>query len=158
MLGEESPEEHKFSPEEVCTRLAAALGSHHEGNRLGGMSIVGGYASGNGSRKLTQQEISRGSCFGAIASKGENEHVNEANLVGMAPWLVGKSSGHRDGPPKPVIESRPAKRNKVPPEVPDRVADLDGGIGMDPELTAKLLPGGRTGAESVAFGWGSFGT
>ena len=121
----------------------------------------GGNASGDGSRKLAQQMISRGSCFRAIASKGENKHVNEANLVGMAPWLVGKSTGHRDGPPKPVIESRPAKRNakiKVPPEVPDRVADLDGGIGMDPELTAKLLPGGRTGAESVAFGWGSFGT
>ena len=122
---------------------------------------MGGYASGNGSRKLAGQVISRGSCFGAIASKGENEHVNEANLVGMAPWLVGKSPGHRDGPPKPVIESRPAKRNakiKVPPEVPDRVADLDGGIGMDPELTAKLLPGGGAGAESVAFGWDSFGT
>ena len=44
--------------------------------------------------------------------------MKEANLVGMAPWLIGKSPGHRDGPPKPVIESRPAKRNatiKVPP-------------------------------------------
>ena len=122
---------------------------------------MGGNASSDGSRKLAEQIISRGSCFRAIASKGENKHVNEADLVGMAPWLVGKSPGHRDGSHEPVIESRPAKRNakiKVPPEVPDRVADLDGGIGMDPELTAKLLPGGGTGAESVAFGWGSFGT
>ena len=111
VLGEEAPEQHKFSPEEVSTWLAATLGSNHVRNRVGGMSIVGGYASGNGSRKLTQQEISRGSCFGAIASKGENEHVNEANLVGMAPWLVGKSSGHSDGPPKPVVERGPTTRN-----------------------------------------------
>ena len=125
------------------------------------MSIVGGNASGDGSRKLAQQMISRGSCFRAIASKVQNNHVDEADLVGMAPWLVGKSPGHRDCTPKPVIQSRPSKRNtkiKMPPEVPDRVADLDGGIGMDPKLTAKLLPGGGTGAESVEFGWGSFGT
>ena len=87
--------------------------------------------------------------------------MNEADLVGMAPWLVGKSPGHRDGSPEPVIESRPAKRNtkiKVPPEVPDRVADLDGGVSMDPVLTAKLLPGRGAGAECIAFGWSSFGT
>ena len=122
---------------------------------------MGGNASGDGSRQLAQHMISRGSCFRAIAGKGENKHVNEADLVGMAPWLVGKSPGHRDGTPKPVIESRPAKRNtkiKVPPEVPDRIANLDGGIGMDPEFTAKLIPGGGAGAESVAFGWSSFGT
>ena len=122
---------------------------------------MGGNAGGDGSRKLSHQMISRRCSFRTIASKGKNKHVDEADLVGMAPWLVGKSPGHSDGSPKPVIEGRPRQRNakvEVPPEVPDRVADLDGGIGMDPELTAKLLPGGRTSAESVAFGWGSFGT
>ena len=68
-------------------------------------------ASGDGSGKLAQQITSRGSCFRAIASKGENKHVNEADLVGMAPWLVGKSPGHRDGSPKPVVEGRAANRN-----------------------------------------------
>ena len=69
---------------------------------------MGGNASGDGSRKLGQQLISRRGCFRAIAGKGENKHVNEADLVGMAPRLEGKSPGHRDGTPKPGIESRPA--------------------------------------------------
>ena len=105
--------------------------------------------------------ISRRSSFRTIAGKGKNEHIDEADLVGMAPRLVGKSPGHSDGSPKSVVEGRPTQRNakvEVPPEVPNRVADLNGSIGMDPELTAKFIPGGITGAERVAFGWGSFGT
>ena len=122
---------------------------------------MGGNAGGDGSRKLSHQMISRRSSFRTIASKGKNKHVDEADLVGMAPWLVGKSPGHSDGSPKPVIEGRPTQRNakvEVPPEVPDRIADLYGSIGMDPKLTAEFLPGGRTGAERVAFSWSSFGT
>ena len=68
----------------------------------------GGVASGDGKGKLGQQVISRWGCFRAIAGKWENKHVDETDLVGMAPRLEGKSPGHRDGTPKPGIESRPA--------------------------------------------------
>ena len=87
--------------------------------------------------------------------------MDEADHVGMAPRLEGKSPCHRDGAPKPGIESRPAECNakiQVPPEVPDRVAYLDGGVGMNPVLTAKLIPGRGAGAECVAFGRSSFST
>ena len=70
VLGEEAPEQHKFPPEEVGSRFATALGSHHESNGIGGVSIVGGDASGDGSSKLGQQMISRWGCFRAIAGNG----------------------------------------------------------------------------------------
>ena len=46
----------------------------------------------------------------------------------------------------------------MPTKVPDRIADLDKRISMDPMLTAKLLPGRRASAEGVALGRGSFST
>ena len=70
---------------------------------------MGGNAGGGGSRKLASQEISRRSSFRTIASKGENKHVNEANLAGMAPWLGGKS-------PVVIVMARLSLSLKVDPQ------------------------------------------
>ena len=112
-------------------------------------------ASSNGRRKLGHQVASRWRCFRAIAGKGENKHVDEADLVVMAPRLEGKGPGHSDGASKPGIESGPIQSNtkiKMPIKVPDRIANLDQRIHMDPALRAQFLPGGRAGAEGIADG------
>ena len=41
MFSEKAPKQHQLPPQQVGTWLAAALGSHHVRNRIGGMSIVG---------------------------------------------------------------------------------------------------------------------
>ena len=52
MFGQEAPKQHQLSPQQVGTWLAAALGGDHEGNDVGGVSVVGRKASSNGKGKL----------------------------------------------------------------------------------------------------------
>ena len=74
---------------------------------------------------------------------------------------MGKGSRYGDGAPKSIIESGPAKgytKIQVAPKVPNRIANLDQGIHMDPVLGSELTPGRRAGAKGVALGRGSFST
>ena len=107
MLGEKAPKQHQLPPQQVSTWLTAALGGDNESDAVGSMGVVGRDACSNGRRKLSHQVVSRWRCFRAIAGKGENKHVNEADLVSMAPRREGKGPGHSDGTSKPGIEGGP---------------------------------------------------
>ena len=65
------------------------------------------YASSNGRGELGHQVVGRWRCFRAVAGEGENEHVDKADLVSMAPRLEGKGPGHSDGTSKPGIAGSP---------------------------------------------------
>ena len=84
------------------------------------MGVVGRKASSDGRRKLRHQVVGRWRRFRAIAGKGEDKRVNEADLTSMAPGFVGKP-GHGDGAPQSAVESSAAEgdaETQVAPQVP----------------------------------------
>ena len=109
VLGNDAPEQHQFSMEQVGTRLVAALRCNHKGEAVGSGGIVRRQASSDGRGKLRNKPLSMRGRLRAVAGQGQDQHMNQALLASKAPGLESKRPRHGDGALQPVVESGAAE-------------------------------------------------
>ena len=154
MLGAKPSKKIDFAQQHVTTRFKAMRSGSKESNGLAGAGVERRNGRGNGRGKLGNNIFSRGSNLGAIAGEGENQALDQLELVVQAPWFGSQGARHGNHSQESGIKGGATENQPkvhMAPKVTHGSDDLHASTDGDPEVACQLLRGPRAGAQSMAL-------